>query len=337
MPKWRIMTVDDEPDIRAIIRGTLSSKYEVVEAGDGLDALEKLDVAEPDFIILDVNMPLMDGLQTCESIRKHPRYHDVSVLFLSGQNTRDDMMKGYNAGANLYLTKPFEPSRLLRNVDLFFETNPPQWQTKRYTLDQIKQMEQSGAGALAAARSPRAIPTAADSMPKAARPRVLVVDDDSSSLNVLRSFLADDYEVVTASDGIEAVEKITSFQPDIAVIDAVMPRMSGFQLCTSLRRNARYAKMPLVIISEKATPRDRDYALRLGANDFLAKPAEPAQVKEHLADMCKAPGFQIYPKAMPYPVILEIENRSKQEAENSQWRAMHKEETELEKFLRENT
>ncbi|MCX7019303.1 MAG: response regulator [bacterium] len=331
------MTVDDEADIRAIIRGTLSSKYEVAEAGDGLDALEKLDIVEPDFVILDVNMPLMDGLQTCESIRKHPRYHDVSVLFLSGQNTREDMMKGYSAGANLYLTKPFEPVRLLRNVDLFFETNPPQLRTKRYTLEQIKQMEQSGAGALAAARSPRAIPSAADAAPKAARPRVLIVDDDAPLLASLRSFLADEYEIVTANDGIEAIEKITSCQPDLVVLDAVMPRMSGFQLCTSLRRNARYTKMPLMIISEKATPRDRDYALRLGANDFLAKPVELSQVRECLAAMRKAPDFKIYPKAVPYSVILEMENRAKHETENSPWRMMHKEETELEKFLRENT
>src|SRR5688500_2439626 len=115
MPQWRILIVDDEPDIRTIIRGALTSKYEIVEAQDGLEALQKLELVEPDFIILDVMMPMMDGYQTCEAIRKHARFKGLSVLFLSALNANEDIKKGYTAGANLYLTKPFDPARLLRN------------------------------------------------------------------------------------------------------------------------------------------------------------------------------------------------------------------------------
>ena len=107
MMKRRILVVDDEQDIRSIIRSALAARYEVVEAQDGLDALAKLELVEPDFIILDVMMPLMDGVETCRAIRRHPRYQSISVLFLSAMNTKDDLKKGYGAGANLYLTKPF--------------------------------------------------------------------------------------------------------------------------------------------------------------------------------------------------------------------------------------
>lgn len=123
--KWRILLVDDEPDVRLIVRTTLQDKYEIVEAHDGLDALEKVERYEPDFIIMDVMMPLMDGFEACLAIRRTPAFKDIPVMFLSALGKKDDIKKGYSSGANLYLTKPFDPPRLLKNVDVFFETTPP--------------------------------------------------------------------------------------------------------------------------------------------------------------------------------------------------------------------
>ncbi|MBM3333508.1 response regulator, partial [Candidatus Sumerlaeota bacterium] len=71
---FRIMVVDDEADVRAVLRLALAPKFEVVEAHDGLDALEKLERSEPDFMVLDVMMPLMDGFQVCRVVRKNPRF-----------------------------------------------------------------------------------------------------------------------------------------------------------------------------------------------------------------------------------------------------------------------
>ncbi|HYF52960.1 MAG TPA: response regulator, partial [Salinarimonas sp.] len=141
---WRILIVDDEPDIRLIIRTTLEPKYEVLEAHDGLDALEKIERYEPDFVLMDVMMPLMNGFEACAAIRKSPRFHDLPVMFLSALGSRDDMMKGYSAGANLYLTKPFDPARLLKNLEVFFEKTPPQRRPRRYSIEQIREAEKQG-------------------------------------------------------------------------------------------------------------------------------------------------------------------------------------------------
>lgn len=372
MPKWRILIVDDEEDIRSIVRATLSTKYEVVEAGDGLDALEMLDLAEPDFVVLDVMMPLMDGHATCEAIRRHPRFKALSVLFLSALNTRDDMKKGYGAGANLYLTKPFDPSRLLRNVDLFFETNPPVYMRKRYTLEELKELRTKGADAIAMAHVERPVdpepeapaspsaaqPTAAPQAPRpqpapASRPamhtptggiptqsgkaRVLVVDDEQEILHMLRLALEKDFEPVVAHNGMEAIEKITSYQPDMIVLDAMMPKMSGFQLCQSLRRNVRFSKTPILFISARNTPRDIEYAKRMGGNDFLGKPFQPTQLIERLKNLQKLPEFKIYPKTLGMTQLLDMDSRRKKQLEEKKDRIHHKEETELEKFLREQT
>lgn len=431
--KWRILIVDDEPDIRTIIRATLSAKYEVIEAGDGLDALQKLEIAEPDFVLLDVMMPLMDGFQTCDAIRTHPRFSHLPVMFLSALNKREDMEKGYATGADLYLTKPFDPARLLRNVDVFFETTPPPRTGKRYTIEKLKELEQQGAHAIAHAESqaahymhpehqkkavmptmlfgaqpeppaaspappkpaappssPRAphretepadpreakpwyegrtiaheaqtptSPTAsaaqsgakgADSSPQDVRasgssgrmapaqptmPRVMVVDDDAELLDFVRLAFSADYETVTASNGIEAIEKITSYQPDMIVLDAMMPKMSGYQLCQSLRRNARFGKTPIVFISGRATQRDKDYAMRMGANDFVAKPFDPEDLKQRLKKIQSAPDFHILPKLLAYEQLKQDESRRKKELETRTDHFHRKEESELEKFLREN-
>jgi DNA-binding response OmpR family regulator len=395
MSKRRILIVDDEADIRAIVRATLSAKYEVVEAQDGLDAAEKLDLVEPDFVVLDVMMPLMDGFETCQVIRNHPRFCNTSVLFLSALNTKEDMVKGYGAGANLYLTKPFDPSRLLRNVDVFFEEKSPPVTHKRFTLEEIREIERQGPSAISAAKASGKVPSAApppaapapppvaEPSPPPARPeadssvadqtekpwyadkkitstaetseelsatatppavepsapartRILVVDDDEEIVTVVCAALDPDYEVITANNGIEAIEKITTYQPDIVVLDALLPKMSGYQLCQSLRHNARYSKTPILFISGKTTPRDRDYALRVGGTDFLPKPFEASELKKRIIKLTHHESFILHPKTLNADQIFLNERRKKKELENRQDRLHMKQETELEKFLREN-
>ena len=141
MPKCRIMIVDDETDILELLRKVLSSKYEVVEAYNGLDALEKIDRYEPDFIILDVMMPLMDGFQTCAALRKNPVYRKTPIYFLTSSSRKEDIKKGYELGCDLYLQKPFEPMRLLKNIDFYLDRNPLSPGKKKYTLRQLKDME----------------------------------------------------------------------------------------------------------------------------------------------------------------------------------------------------
>ena len=364
MQKRRIMIVDDEEDIRSLIRSALTTNYDVVEAQDGLDALSKLDLVEPDFVILDVMMPLMDGVEACNAIRRHPRYQDISVMFLSALKSKEDLKRGYGAGANLYLTKPFEPSRLVRNVDLFFETDPPPLKRKRYTVEEIRLMEEQGPQAVAAAQAATARPAAqppiappAPKVPKGAsapapaparapaartepppqfKTRVLAIDDDPDILTVLRGYLGGEYEFVTASNGLEAVERITSLQPDIILLDAMLPKMSGYQLCQSLRRNARYAGTPILFISAKCQPRDREYAMRVGASDFLAKPFTPEELHAHMKKMKRMPGFAVHVKTLSIEQIEELEGARHSEQVARDKASKPVEETELNKFIREN-
>ncbi|MCX7626444.1 MAG: response regulator [Candidatus Sumerlaeaceae bacterium] len=360
MPKRRILIVDDESDIRAIVRATLVSRYEVVEAHDGLDAAQKLELVEPDFVVLDVMMPLMDGYDTCRVIRSHPRFKDIPVLFLSALGSKQDIVKGYGAGANLYLTKPFEPARLLRVVDLFFEEKNTPFQRKRFSIEQLEKLDHLPPEAIAeahasgilpavsatppeAAKTPPPPPQAASETPKASspppdeppKPRIILVDDEEDVISIGMLALRDEFEVAGALDGIEAIQKITLYEPDIIVLDVMLPKMSGYQLCQSLRRNKRFAQTPIVIVSAKASPRDQEYALRIGANAFVAKPFDPEALRAALRTIVKQPGFRIYPKSLSAIQMQLEENRRRKEIEERVDKVTRKQESELEKFLRE--
>lgn len=357
MPKRRILIVDDEADIRAIVRATLASQYEVVEAHDGLDAAQKLDLVEPDLVVLDVMMPLMDGYDTCKVIRNHPRFHDIPVLFLSALGSKPDIVKGYGVGANLYLTKPFEPARLLRVVDMFFEEKNPPWQAKRFTIEELQKLEQSSPNTIAEAKvqksappttelpqaegvkpPPKAEPAPPPRAPQAAasKPRIVIVDDDEDVVALTALALADEFEVAGALDGLEGIHKIVMYEPDIIVLDVMLPKMSGYQLCQSIRRNKRFAHTPIVIVSAKSSPRDQEYALRIGANAFVGKPFDPEQLRETLHKLSQEPGFVVHPKAMSWEMVQFEENRRRKDLEEHVDKVVRKQETELEKFLREH-
>jgi two-component system, OmpR family, KDP operon response regulator KdpE len=114
MNSGTILVVDDEPQIRRVMRTTLSAQgYTVVEARDGQDALEKLRLERPDLVLLDVNMPVMDGLETCREMR---RSSDVAIIMLTVRSSEQDKVRALDAGADDYVVKPFGIQELLARV-----------------------------------------------------------------------------------------------------------------------------------------------------------------------------------------------------------------------------
>jgi two-component system KDP operon response regulator KdpE len=106
--------------------------------------------------------------------------------------------------------------------------------------------------------------------------RVLVVDDEPRILNFLSSKLrVSGYEVLTASNGAEALEQVQAQEPDLVVLDVLMPRMDGFETLKELRA---FSPVPVIILSAKGTNADKVKGLHLGADDYLAKPFSPDEL-----------------------------------------------------------
>ena len=115
--KFKILLVDDEPDILEIISYNLKSiGFEVFTASNGVKALKKAKSILPDLIILDVMMPEMDGIETCEEIRKIPELSDTIITFLTARSEDYSQLAGFDAGADDYINKPIKPKLLVGKV-----------------------------------------------------------------------------------------------------------------------------------------------------------------------------------------------------------------------------
>jgi two-component system KDP operon response regulator KdpE len=117
-----ILVVDDEPQIRRVMRATLTAQgYAIVEARDGQEALEKMRSEKPDLVILDVNLPVMDGLETCRAIRAGS---NVPVIMLTVRSAEKDKVRALDAGADDYVVKPFGIQELLARIRAALRRSP---------------------------------------------------------------------------------------------------------------------------------------------------------------------------------------------------------------------
>jgi two-component system, OmpR family, KDP operon response regulator KdpE len=138
MKSATILVVDDEPQIRRVLRTTLSAQgHTIVEARDGQEALSKLRSERPDLVILDMNMPVMDGLEACRQIRA---VSTVPVLMLTIRSAESDKVRALDAGADDYVVKPFGIQELLARIRAALRRSPAEGApaviaSKELTLD----------------------------------------------------------------------------------------------------------------------------------------------------------------------------------------------------------
>jgi len=115
------------------------------------------------------------------------------------------------------------------------------------------------------------------------RKKVLIVDDESSMVSVLQRHVSNaGYEFVSASNGQEALEKIEKEEPDLVLLDLVMPGMNGFETCRRIRENEKTKKLPVLIITALRGQSDSAAATASGANEFIVKPIDGADLAKRL-------------------------------------------------------
>ena len=118
----KILVVDDEEVIRKFLRIHLVKLgYEVKEAADGEQALEQLGKDDFDLLICDIMMPKKDGWEVIKQCKSNPKMKNVPIIVLTAKDQDSDMFKGYDLGANYYMTKPFTKAQLLYGLKLMLE------------------------------------------------------------------------------------------------------------------------------------------------------------------------------------------------------------------------
>ena len=113
----KILLVDDEEEIIFLLkRRFIKNGYDVVEAHSGVEAIACVEKERPDLIVLDVMMPGMNGLEVCRKLKSDPQYQSIKIVLLTAKDQQKDKELGKEAGADAYMTKPFEPDDIIGKV-----------------------------------------------------------------------------------------------------------------------------------------------------------------------------------------------------------------------------
>src|SRR5476649_2164398 len=121
MRKERVLIIDDDPDIRDVLDLSLSEHYTVFAASNGKEGLEMVKTKNPELIITDDNMPVMNGPEFCRQLRHDILLRHLPVIMLTGKGETRDMVTGIESGADDYLVKPFEPETLLARIRMILK------------------------------------------------------------------------------------------------------------------------------------------------------------------------------------------------------------------------
>ena len=116
--------------------------------------------------------------------------------------------------------------------------------------------------------------------------RILVVEDDPGAIRLVSYTLEQEgYEVITALNGLEGLKKARADKPDLLILDVMLPGLDGFEVCRRLRADDGTAGLPILMLSAKAQEIDKTTGLKIGADDYLAKPADPADILDRVSNL----------------------------------------------------
>lgn len=331
----RVLLVEDDDDTSALLRDSLKGVYEVRRAVNGLEGLQLAFDWSPDLVISDINMPVLDGHEFIRRLRVYPQFEKLPVIFLSALTKPQDIKKGYELGAALYLNKPMEPGRFRRNVDLFVDdhgivakphpaTPPPRPAAPQATPAAPRAPQPVAAPArpvpaivkMTETPPPQAAPRQLSPGEQAARDarriRILLIEHDADMTQKLFNNLIDSYDPIPAHDGMEAIERAARYQPDMFLIDGGLPKTNTIHLCLMLKRNPAFKTTPILFLMEPADGQNIAQLERVGIERFLQKPVEMENIKLSIRQLVEQGGVKIGPKRIGYTQALAELSQSSQ-------------------------
>ncbi len=261
-----VLVIEDDHLNMKLMRGLLGlGGYRMLEAVEAESGLRLAAEHRPDLILMDVNLPGLDGLSATRRLKADPELATIPVIALTGLAMEGDREKALEAGCRDHITKPINTRNFLDSLGALLTPAPS-----------------------AAVSEP---------LPKAAAPRqysrILVVDDDPMNVKLVEGILKKEgYESLKAFGGAEAMEKVRHHRPDLVLLDVMMPGIDGYQVTRQLKADPATAGIPVIMITALNGTEDKVRGLECGADEFLTKPVNASELLARAKSMLRLKQYQ---------------------------------------------
>jgi len=228
----KIIYVDDINYNLISVKSRLKERYEIYPAQSVIKLYEILENFKPDLILLDINMPLMNGYDILKKLKADSKYADIPVIFLTSRDDRESLYGGIKLGAVGYVVKPFSDADLIEQIEIQF--NP---EKKKRNC-----------------------------------PCIIYVDDVNYNLVTLKCRLEDHYTIYPSQSVASMFEIIDFVKPDLILLDINMPGVNGYDAIKKLKADSKYADIPVIFLTSRDDKESVSEGIKLGASGYVLKP-----------------------------------------------------------------
>lgn len=252
--RHKILTVDDSKTVRIIVRKAFKAyDCEIFEGGNGVEGLALAAKEMPDLILLDVTMPVMDGVEMLTKLKADPALKGIPVMMLTAEGGRDNVLKIAKIGVRDYIVKPFKEEALIEKAGRVIDLKP-------------------------IADTPVKVKTIFDPA------TVLVVEDKPAIIQQIQEGLKHTpWTIAGVSTQGEAIDFCTRTPPDIALVSLTLPDDSAFGLFRIIRANPKSKYMPIFGLVVKTEMIPQQQAQTLGFTSIVTKPIDMSELEGKMA------------------------------------------------------
>lgn len=276
----RVLVVDDIlPNVKLLEAKLTSEYYDVMTATSGFEALEKMEADKPDIVLLDVMMPGMDGFEVCSKIKDNPGMAHIPVVMVTALTDVADKVRGLEAGADDFLSKPINDIALMSRVRSLVRLKMAldEWRMRENTASQLGVVEQSSN-------------VMSESVEKASL--LLIEDKTFEAERIVQALEQDKHHTVTVESGISAMEQIMKHDFDAIIVSINLDHEDGLRLCSHLRSNERTRLVPIIMVAEDNDMKKVAHGLEIGAHDYIIRPVEKNELVARVRTQVRRKRFQ---------------------------------------------
>jgi len=256
----RVLVVDDHPLNVKVLEAKLASEYyEVITAADGLAAIKALHADRPDIVLLDVMMPGLDGFEVCRRMKGDPELWHIPVIMVTALTESSDRVRGLEAGADDFLTKPINDMALFARLRSLLRV--------KMMFDELRLRDETFFQ-LGGRDAPRLMSD------PVADGRVLIVEDRDEVADIIDEELGGEHSVTRVTDGDAALAWLFEREADLVIVSLDLARTDGLRLCSQLRSREETRHLPMLMLVERDETERLVRGLDLGVNDYLYRPID---------------------------------------------------------------